>query len=160
MGMRAIMPLVLSARRGSFRSVGADWAIFNGIRKVEPNYFTPLKFLVSDRRIEEEVYFNLALKWLVGLAIDESPPDSSGLTCFRNRLGEERFTSIFNQIVETAREKGLVSDRLSIVDSTDVKAEVDTFKIKDNPEASPDKDARHGYKGEKKPFPSRYRAGS
>jgi IS5 family transposase len=113
-----------------------------------------LQFLydVSDRRIEEEVNFNLVLKWFVGLAIDESPPDSSSLTRFRDRLGEEIFAQIFNQIVELAREKGLVSDRLSIVDSTDVKAKVDTFKIKDNPDASPDKDARHGYKSEKKPF--------
>ena len=53
--------------------------------------------------------------------------------------------------MEIAREKGLVSGRLSIVDSTDVKAKVDTFKIKDNPEASPDKEARRGYKREKKP---------
>ena len=101
---------------------------------------------MSDRRIEEEVNFNLVLKWFVGLAIDESSPDSSSLTRFRDRLGEERFANIFNQIVEIAREKGLVSGRLSIVDSTDVKAKVDTFKIKDNPDASPDKDARHGYK--------------
>ena len=113
-----------------------------------------LQFLynVSDRRIEEEVNFNLVLKWFAGLAIDESPPDASSLTRFRDRLGEERFARIFNQIVEIARGKGLVSDRLSIVDSTDVKAKVDTFKIKDNPDASPDKDARHGYKREKKPF--------
>jgi len=113
-----------------------------------------LQFLydVSDRRIEEEVNFNLVLKWFVGLAIDESPPDSSSLTRFRDRLGEELFANIFNQIVEIARGKGLVSDRLSIVDSTDVKAKVDTFKIKDNPDVSPDKDARHGYKSEKKPF--------
>ena len=107
---------------------------------------------VSDRRIEEEVNFNLVLKWFIGLAIDESPPDASSLTRFRDRLGEETFANIFNRIVEIAREKGLVSDRLSIVDSTDVKARVDTFKIKDNPDASPDKDARHGYKSEKKPF--------
>ena len=33
-----------------------------------------------------------------------------------------------------------------------MKAKVDTFTIKDNPDASPDKDARHGYKSEKKPF--------
>jgi IS5 family transposase len=113
-----------------------------------------LQFLydVSDRRIEEEVNFNLVLKWFVGLAIDESPPDSSSLTRFRDRLGEERFAQIFNQIVELAREKGLVSDRLSIVDSTDVKAKVDTFKMKDKPEASPDKEARYGYKSRKKPF--------
>ena len=113
-----------------------------------------LQFLydVSDRRVEEEVNFNLALKWFVGLAVDESPPDSSSLTRFRDPLGAERFAQIFNQIVELAREKGLISGRLSIVDSTDVKAKVDTFKIKDNPDASPDKDARYGYKSKKKPF--------
>ena len=113
-----------------------------------------LQFLydVSDRRIEEEVNFNLVLKWFVGLTIDESPPDSSSLTRFRDRLGEERFAYIFNQIVELARKKGLISDRLSIVDSTHVRAKVDTFKMRDNPDASPDKDARHGYKSKKKPF--------
>jgi len=69
-----------------------------------------LQFLydVSGRRIEEEVNFNLVLKWFVGLAVDESSPDSSSLTRFRDRLGEELFTNIFNQIAEIAREKGLV----------------------------------------------------
>lgn len=44
-----------------------------------------LQFLynVSDSRIEEDINFNLVLKWFVGLAIDESPPDSSRLS--RNR---------------------------------------------------------------------------
>ena len=76
-----------------------------------------LQFLydVSDRRIEEEVNFNLVLKWFVGLAIDESPPDASSRTRFRDRLGEELFTNIFNQIVEIAREKGLVSNRLRVL---------------------------------------------
>ena len=88
----------------------------------------------------------------MGLTINESPPNSSSLTRFRDRLGKERFAHIFNQIVELAREKRLISDRLSIVDSTQVKAKVDTFKIKDNPDASPDKDARYGYKSREKPF--------
>ena len=113
-----------------------------------------LQFLydISDRRIEEEVNLQLAFKWFAGFTIDESPPNSSSLTRFRARLSGERFAQISNQIVEMAREKGLISDRLSIVDSTDVKAKVDTFKMKDNPEASPDKDARYGYKSRKKPF--------
>jgi len=113
-----------------------------------------LQFLydISDRRVEEEVNFNLVLKWFVGLTIDEPPPDSSSLTRFRDRLGEERFAQIFNQIVELARGKSLISDRLSIVDSTHVKAKVDTFKMKGNPDASPDKDARYGYKTKQKPF--------
>ena len=113
-----------------------------------------LQFLydISDRRVEEEVNFNLVLKWFVGLTIDQPPPDSSSLTRFRDRLGEKRFADIFNQIVKLAREKGLISDCLSIVDSTHVKAKVDTFKMRDNPDASPDKDARYGYKSQNKPF--------
>ena len=59
--------------------------------------------------MEEEVNFNLVLKWVIGLAIDESPPDASSLTRFRDRLGEELFTNIFNQIVKIAREKDLFS---------------------------------------------------
>jgi len=66
--------------------------------------FLQVLYNVSDRRIEEEVNFNLVLKWFVGLTIDESPPDSSSLTRFHGRLGEERFANIFNQIVEIASE--------------------------------------------------------
>ena len=36
---------------------------------------------ISDRRVEEEVNFNLVLKWFVGLTIDESPPDTFYLWC-------------------------------------------------------------------------------
>ena len=35
--------------------------------------------------------------WFVGLAIDESPPDATSFTRFRERLGMKRFTDIFNQ---------------------------------------------------------------
>jgi IS5 family transposase len=113
-----------------------------------------LQFLydISDRRIEEEVNFNLVLKWFVGLAIDESPPDATSLTRFRERLGVKRFTSIFNQIVSLARDKRLISDRLSIVDSTHVKAKVDTFRMQTHPDTVKDKDARYGYKTQNKPF--------
>ena len=83
--------------------------------------FPQFLYDVSDRRIEEEVRFNLVLKWSVGLAVDEPPPSSSRLTCFRNRLGEELFTNIFNPIVEITSGNGLLSDRLSIEDSTELR---------------------------------------
>ncbi len=113
-----------------------------------------LQFLydISDRRIVEEVTFHLAMKWFVGLAVNETPPDASSLTRFRDRVGEERFASIFNRIVALAREQELISDRLSIVDSTHVKAKVDTFKMQGNPDMVADKDARYGYKSKDKPF--------
>ena len=38
------------------------------------------------------------------------------------------------------------------MDSTDIKAKIDTFKVKGNPGASPDRDARYGCKSRKKPF--------
>ena len=33
-----------------------------------------------------------------------------------------------------------------------MKAKVDTFKVKDNPDVLPDRDARYGYKSRKGPF--------
>jgi IS5 family transposase len=113
-----------------------------------------LQFLydISDRRIEEEANFNLVLKWFLGLAIDESPPDATSLTRFRERLGVKRFASIFNQIVSLAREKGLISDHLSIVDSTHIKAKVDTFKMQNTTDPVKDRDAKYGYKTQNKSF--------
>ena len=83
-----------------------------------------LQFLynVSDRRIEEEANLSLVLKRVKEPDIDESHIDGSRVTSFWDRLGEKKFAWIVNQIVEIVREKWLVSDLLSIVDSTDVKA--------------------------------------
>jgi len=117
---------------------------------------------ISDRTLEEQVNFNIAFKWFVGLDLDQKAPDHSTMTVFRDRLGVEGFTRIFNQIVEIARQKGLISDRLTIVDSTHVAAKVDTarlakFKRDDDDHTyvdrnSPDKDARFGRKSKKKGF--------
>ena len=75
-----------------------------------------LQFLhdISDRRIVEEVRCNMAFKWFCGLEADEEPPHPTTLTRFRARLGPKRFARIHNRIVALARERGLVSDRLSM----------------------------------------------
>jgi len=111
-----------------------------------------LQFLydISDRRIIEEVRYNIVFKWFVGLELDEEPPDSSSLTRFRDRLGPKKFAKIFNTIVDDARKSGLISDKLSIIDTTDVKAKVDTFKM--NEKEPKDLDASSGYKTKDKPF--------
>ncbi len=46
--------------------------------------FSHLLYNISDCRIEE-VNLQLAFKWFVRLPIEEPPPDSSTLTCFRDR---------------------------------------------------------------------------
>lgn len=115
-----------------------------------------LQFLydLSDYRIEEELNDRLSFKMFIGLDIEEAPPDHSSVSRFRDRLGAERFKELFNRIVEIAREKGIISDKLHIIDATVVKSKVDLYRIKEEHEDdepgtyidnhSPDKDARPG----------------
>lgn len=117
-----------------------------------------LQFLygLSDYVIEDELNDRLSFKMFAGLEVDEAPPDHSSISRFRDRLGPERFKDIFNKIVNMAKEKGIVSDKLHIVDATDVRAKVDLYRIKKGykdkePDTyidnhSPDKDARPGKK--------------
>ena len=117
-----------------------------------------LQFLynLSDYVIEDELNDRLSFKMFVGLEVDEAPPDHSSISRFRDRLGPERFKDIFNRIVSIARENGIISDKLHIIDATDIKAKVDLYRIKKKykekePETyidnhSPDKDARPGRK--------------
>jgi len=117
---------------------------------------------ISDRQLEDQINFHMVFKWFVGLDLDQKAPDHSTMTRFRDRLGVEGFTRIFNQIVKIARQKGLINDRLTIVDSTHVAAKVDTarlakFKQDDDDHTyvdrnSPDPDARFGRKSKTKGF--------
>lgn len=111
-----------------------------------------LQFLyeISDRRIVEEVRYHMAFKWFCGLEADGEPSHPTTLTHFRARLGPERFAKIHNRIVHLAREQGLVSDRLSVVDATHVEARMNSYKVDD--EDPPDSDARRGGRGGGKTF--------
>jgi len=120
----------------------------------------------SEREIEEDCNFHLLFKYFLGLEVDEIAPDHSTLSKFRDRLGVEGFRAIFNRIVELARAKGLVSDKLRIVDSTHMEANVDFFRAlqkskeldddEDNDPTAlpggPDPDARMGAKSKDKKF--------
>ncbi|MBI5574575.1 MAG: IS5 family transposase [Elusimicrobia bacterium] len=124
--------------------------------------FLQFTYELSDYDIEDEANDRLSFKWFLGLNTDERAPDHSTLSVFRDRLGAERFAKIFNKIVEIARSKNLVSDKLHIVDSTHIQAKVNIFKLKknhskDEPDDyvdrhSPDKDAKFGHKTKNKIF--------
>ena len=121
-----------------------------------------LQFLydLSDREIEEQVNLHLACKWFAGLQPEEAAPDHSTLCRFRSRLGPEKFQHIFNEIITQARQAGLVSERLRIIDATHLQAKVDLFRLPspppDTPAAqapgSPDPDARFGRKSAQQSF--------
>jgi len=121
-------------------------------------------FDLSERDIEEHCNYNMLFKHFLGLEADEWAPDHSTLSRFRDRIGVEGFTAIFNRLVEFARQKGLVSDKLRIVDSTHMQAKVDVFRAQSKPSpegvkpepqslpGGPDPDARKGAKSKKKRF--------
>lgn len=124
-----------------------------------------LQFLydLSDRDIEEQCTWNMLFKCFLGLSTEELPPDHSTLCRFRHRLGAEGFQRLFNQTVDQARAKGLISDRLHIIDATHMTAKVDLFRLKKEhrdgddddhyvDRNSPDPDARFGRKTPKKGF--------
>lgn len=102
-----------------------------------------LQFLynLNDYTVEAEINDRMSFKYFLGLAVNEAGPDHSTLFRFRDRLGHERFSEIFNRIVEVARSHKLVSDKLYIVDSTEVKARVDRFRITEELKQSKKDDA-------------------
>jgi IS5 family transposase len=96
---------------------------------------------LSDVMIENEVQDRLSFKWFLGIEADAKPPDATTLVRFRERLGADKFAELFNKIVDIARGRGLVSDKLHIVDAMSIKAKVDLWSIrKEYKKKSPDKD--------------------
>jgi transposase len=55
----------------------------------------------SDRGVVENASLNLAYKYFLGLAVDEEVPDDTTISYFRaQRLGEEKFREVFEQIID------------------------------------------------------------
>jgi transposase/gas vesicle protein len=79
----------------------------------------------SDRQVIENARVNLAYKYFLGLAVDEEPPDFTTVSYFRAvRLGEERFRQVFESIVRQCIDKGLVTGKRQIIDSTHIVADM------------------------------------
>jgi transposase len=79
----------------------------------------------SDREVEENARINLAYKYFLGLAVDEEVPDFTTVSYFRAvRLGEDKFRQVFENIVKQCVDKGLVTGKRQIIDSTHIIADI------------------------------------
>jgi transposase len=79
----------------------------------------------SDRQVVENARLNLAYKYFLGLAVDAEVPDYTTISYFRvQRLGEEKFRLVLEQIVRQCIDKGLVKGKRQIIDSTPVIANI------------------------------------
>ena len=84
----------------------------------------------SDRQVVENARLNLAYKYFLGLAVDAEVPDYTTISYFRiQRLGEEKFQLVLEQIVRQCIDKGLVKGKRQIIDSTPVIANISSSSI-------------------------------
>lgn len=79
---------------------------------------------LSDREVIDRAKTDLAFRCFLQLPLRWKLPDPSSLCIFRGRLGTKGFRQVFNQVVHTAREHGVVKDRLRIKDATHVIANI------------------------------------
>lgn len=84
----------------------------------------------SDRQVVENARLNLAYKYFLGLTVDGEVPDYTTISYFRSqRLGEEKFRAVLDQIVQQCIDKGLVKGKRQIIDSTPVIANISLSSI-------------------------------
>jgi transposase len=79
---------------------------------------------LSDREVIARAETDLGFRCFLQIPLRGWLPDPSSLCIFRGRLGTEGFRKVFSQVVQVAREQGLVKDRLRIKDATHVIADM------------------------------------
>lgn len=84
----------------------------------------------SERQLCEEVQYNLAYRWFCGLGLEEPIPDHS--TFSKNRHGRFResdvFRLLFESVVSTCMEAGLVGGEGFAVDASVIEADASRYK--------------------------------
>jgi len=87
---------------------------------------------LSERQTEEATNLNLAIKYFVGLAVDQLAPDHSELTVFKKRLRQNghlaAFQEMFDEIIAIALEKGVEFGKVQVLDSVHTIANVNVQK--------------------------------
>jgi transposase len=85
----------------------------------------------SERRLEQEICYNVAYRWFLGIGLSGSVPDHSTISRNRNeRFAEtEIYQEIFDEIVLQAMKQGLIDGTTLYTDSTHLKANANKNKF-------------------------------
>lgn len=86
--------------------------------------FLRFHYRLSDRQVVIRSGPDIAFRLFLDLPAKKQLPNHTTSTYFRQRLGEERFEKIFQELVGQARAHGLVSDRLRLKDATHMLGDV------------------------------------
>lgn len=119
-----------------------------GRRSVDPVVIVKMMLLGylygidSERRLEQEVQVNIAYRWFLGIDLEDTVPDHSTFSQLRRRKfnGTSLFEDIFEYVVRLCIEKGLITGKLLLTDSTHVRANArndlyETVTVDDEPSA-------------------------
>jgi transposase len=99
----------------------ARYADGQGRPSIDPEVFFRMQLvayfygITTDRRLCEEVRYNLAYRWFCRLSLEDEVPDHSSLTRIRDRYGENIFESVFRQIVRQCQQQGLVKEQCRVM---------------------------------------------
>jgi transposase len=112
-----------------------DYCHDNGRPSLDPVVYFKLQIIAylygvkSDRRLCEEIQYNMAYRWYLGYPLDEETPNHSTLTRTRDRLGEKTFQKVFEKIVIHCQKIGLVKGTQIISDASLIKADASKNSI-------------------------------
>ena len=94
--------------------------------------FLSYLYNVSERTIVELADLHLLVKWFLGLAIDESPPEHSSLSVFKKRFQRSdkwhMLQGAFDDMIAQAQAHGLQLGELQVLDSVHTQADVNRDK--------------------------------
>jgi len=119
--------------------------------------FLSYLYNVSEREIVQLADLHLLMKWFLGIAVDESPPDHSTLSVFKGRFVEGShwtvLESVFDDMLAQARAHGLELGELQVLDSVHTQANVNRDKDRERQDRGGkprDPDARVVNKGKRR----------
>jgi transposase len=101
----------------------------SGRGSIDPTRMFKMLFLMffynipSERELVEQVQVNVLYRYFCDINLDESIPDHSTFTVFRQRLGKQRFKRLFNRVLEQCIEYDLVYGSHISFDATIVRAD-------------------------------------
>lgn len=110
----------------------------NGRPAIDPEVLYRMLFvgylygIKSERRLEEEINYNLAYKWFCGLELTDKSPDATTISANRRRRFRENNLAeqIFDEILRQAQAAGLVGGAILYTDATHIKAKANKHKKK------------------------------